>query len=65
MALTDPALHATWADALEDSYRVHDKLRAASKLLDDNDAAELGHPCLEDLVAVAAVAVAGLGVGRR
>jgi hypothetical protein len=65
MTLTDPALHATWADALEDSYRAHDKLRAASKLLDDAEAAELAHPCLEDLVAVAAVAVAGIGIGRR
>ena len=55
--MTDPALHATWADALEDSYRVRE-------LLDDAEVAELAHPCLEDLVAVAAVAVAGLGIGR-
>ena len=55
--MTDPALHAIWADALEDSYRVRE-------LLDDADAAALALPCLEDLVAVAAVAVVGLGIGR-
>ena len=55
LARADPALHATWADALEKSYRVRE-------LPDDAEAAEL--PCLQDLVAVAAVAVAGLGIGR-